>query len=65
MAKKRRRPGKKNPKRTNVLLRCTHAEKSRWFAVAEQATASGQFSDWARQVLNAAADYCEKQRNRG
>lgn len=50
MAKKR----KKNPRSEIAKVRCTPREKQAWQDAAE-ASESGQFSDWARDILNAAA----------
>lgn len=52
----------KDPRSSYVRLRCKPSEKAEWFAAAGGERA---FSDWARQVLNAAAANFEKQRNRG
>jgi hypothetical protein len=49
----KRRP-KKNARREQVILRCTAIEKAAWFAMAAQSV-SGEFSEWARMILNQAA----------
>jgi hypothetical protein len=53
--KPRGRPRKKNPKSERAVVRCTPAEKERWFDAAIRSEAE-DFSEWARRLLNEAAN---------